>query len=187
MKKILNLAFYKSIINSDFSLLSLKSNRNTHYIKSDLQIDSYNRIKTLDIFLLLKSCKQFIRVLQFVKENKLAEVNIIVSNKQYFYLLKHYLIDYPVDRIINVYYLIKEVKKQANTVEFDIFIGDSKFYTHTERVQASVINKTFLIQIINDSIDCTQKGTYKIYNDTLDFKKIVFIVSLLKLVFKNKV
>jgi hypothetical protein len=186
MKNILNLAFYKSIINSDFSLLSFNSKKNLNCIKADIQINSYNRLKTLDILQLVKSCKQFIRILQFVQSQKDYEINIIVLNKQYFYLLKNYLIEFPVLGKINFYYLNNTSKKKSNSVSLDIFIGNSKLEVYKNQVKSAVTNKTFLFQIINPKIELSQVGTYKIYNDTGDFKKIVFLINLLNLVFKNK-
>lgn len=186
MKNILNLAFYKSIINSDFSLLSLNSNKNINFIKTDVKINSYNRLKTLDIFQLIKSCKQFIRILQFVKLQNLAEVNIIVLNKQYFHLLKSYFTEFPTGNSLKIHYLINKSKKNINTVSLDIIIGDSKLEINKNRVKSAFMNKTFLLQNINPNIELSQIGTYKIYNDTSDFKKIVFLISLIDLVFKNK-
>jgi len=186
MKKNLNLTFYKSLINSDFSLLSLKINKHTNYITSDLQINSYNKLKTLDVFQLLKNCKQFIRILQFIKSHKSAEINIILSNKQYFYLLKNYFLEYPQVEIINIHYLINKSKKLENAVSFDIFIGDSIMETSKDHIKKAVMNKKLLLQNINARVEFSQKGLYKIYNDTLDFKKIVFLISLLSLVFQNK-
>lgn len=186
MKKNLNLTFYKSLINSDFSLLALNINRHTNYITSDSQINSYNRLKTLDVFQLLKSCKQFIRILQFIKSNKSAEINIILSNKQYFYLLKNYFLEYPQVEIINIHYLINKSKKLENAVSFDIFIGDSIIETSKDHIRKAVMNKKLLLQNINARVEFSQKGVYKIYNDTLDFKKIVFLISLLNLVCQNK-
>lgn len=186
MKKNLNLTFYKSLINSDFSLLALNINRHTNYITSDSQINSYNRLKTLDVFQLLKSCKQFIRILQFIKSNKSAEINIILYNKQYFYLLKNYFLEYPQVEIINIHYLINKSKKLENAVSFDIFIGDSIIETSKDHIRKAVMNKKLLLQNINARVEFSQKGVYKIYNDTLDFKKIVFLISLLNLVCQNK-
>lgn len=186
MKNILNLAFYKSLVNSDFSLLISNNNRNVNYIKSDSKINSYNRLKTLDIFQLLKSCKQFIRLLQFVKLTNSSEINIILTNKQYFFLLKKYLVEYPFSGTFNVHYLTNKSKKKANKVVFDIFIGDSKLELQASSIKTSIMNQTFLVQSINSKVDISQNGSYKIYNDTLDFKKIVFLISVLNLVFQNK-
>jgi hypothetical protein len=189
MRTILDLAFYKSLINSDFSLLTSNSNKKTNYIGSDLQLNSYNRLKTLDILQLLKSCKQFIRILQFINLNKSAEINLILANKQYFYLLKNYLVDHPITSAanINIYYLTNDLKKEKNKIGFNIYIGDSKLENYKARVRASVHNEIFLLQSINSNIELSQQGTYKIYNDSADFTKIIFLVSLLNSVFKNKI
>ena len=186
MKNIINLAFYKSIINSDFSLLSFNSKKNINCIKADVQINAYNRLKTLDILQLVKSCKQFIRILQFVHSHQVYEVNIVVLNKQYFYLLKNYLTEFPISSKVNIYYLINSSTKKNNLVSLDIFIGDSKLEVYKNRIKSIDMNKTFLIQTINPKIELSHVGTYKIYNDTGDFKKILFLLSLLNLVFKNK-
>lgn len=186
MKNILNLTFYKSLINSDFSLLSVNSSKNINYINSDVKINAFNRLKTLEIFQLLKNSKQFIRILQFIKFNKLAEVNIILANKQYFYLLKKYLLEYPVSGTLNIHYLSNKSKKKANIIAFDIFFGNTKSEDHIAQMKSTVTNNTFLIQHINSKMQLSQNGTYKIYNDTYDFKKIIFLIGLLNLVFKNK-
>ena len=38
----------------------------------------------------------------------------------------------------------------------------------------------FLIQKINSRIETNNWGTYKIYNDLFDFKKIIFLIILLE-------
>ena len=62
MKNIINLTFYKSLINSDFSLLSVNNSKNINYINSDVKINAFNRLKTLEIFqLFLDHLKQHLR------------------------------------------------------------------------------------------------------------------------------
>ncbi len=180
MLKKINLSFYKSLLNSDFSLLNSGLVKHPNYISSVTKLNSTQSLKALNIEQLLRSCKQFIRILQFIKQNTGATLRISVSNKQYFFLLKSFLQTRSFTVPVQVTYLKSNTPNGTGMVcHLMLDVTETQRLTLKQTIDKNI----FIIQKINSKLELTQTGVYKIQNDLFDFKKIVFIFVLMELIF----
>ena len=70
MKKQINLNLIKSIINSDFFLLRGVNYKKNSHINKQFFLNSIQQLSSLNILELVKTLKQFVRLLQFLKSQK---------------------------------------------------------------------------------------------------------------------
>jgi hypothetical protein len=100
MKKNFKNSFFNSLITSDFFLLD-----NNNVTKKNFYINQqFNTIKTplqaLNLCELVKSMKQFVRLLQFLKRKKITSLNIKLDDPNSYNLLKKLLVLYPLKSVI---------------------------------------------------------------------------------------
>ena len=67
MKKKINIDLLKSILETDFALLSGNIKANSRFLKLGVNLKKEETLRVLDIFELIKNLKQFVRVIQFLK------------------------------------------------------------------------------------------------------------------------
>jgi len=186
MLKKINLSFYKSLINSDFSLLTSTKTSNSPYISaSTTLLNSKQEFSTLDIEQLLKSCKQFIRILQFVKKTKPSKLILKIFNKQHFFLVVEFTKKYPISFPLEIVFFSTKTAFKSSDLTFHLLLesSDSKALNLKQGLNSNL----FLFQKINSKIEIQQAGTYKVYNDLFDFKKVIFILILLDLILNKTV
>jgi len=177
MNKHINLNLYKSLLESDFILLNNTSFKAQNYVVKEVGMSSKQKISTLNVLQLVKSLKQLIRLFQFLKTQKNAGLHIVVANKQHFFLLKEYLLTRPLKFKINVQNSAL-VKKSGDATQM-LFSFEQDYSTGNTRILKRLLSENiFLIQKINSKIEVNNWGAYKLYNDSFDFKKIVFLIAL---------
>jgi hypothetical protein len=181
MKKSINLELYKSIIDSDFLLLNKSSVTNSFYIKNRISINKNTCLISLNIFELVKSLKQFIRVLQFLKKQDNSTLNIIVQDKQVSLLLKELLKDYNERIVISFGFSYKE---NVNKEKIEMYLVLESILSKNQLFRHLFNNNIFLISTINPIYEFNNHGIYKIFNDLNDLKKLIFLVSLIKKIYK---
>jgi len=171
MYNSLNIKLYNSILKSDFFLFN-PINRSKVRVNSPV---------CLELSSLLFSIKQFIRILQFIKNQK-ASILYIVVDKPNYILFKNFLANYS-KRI---------VLKSTFDSELQLKSKDLKMCFILEiNLKSKIIinrlfkNNIFLINCLNSSFNINNFGLYKIYNDLADFKKVLFLVSIIKQVYNN--
>lgn len=183
MKKKLNITLLKSFIYSDFLLIEEKKN-------SKLRASSFSLGKKaiiLDPLILLKSLKQYIRLLQFLTNQNDPLLFLFVQNKQFLnflnYNLKNSCNTLPIS--------LDEMKINSNSSEFTL--NQTKMVTlfdsfiSTEKLVSKGFNKAFfLINTFNSNIKKNSFGVYKVYNEINSLKKIIFILSIITQVYHNK-
>jgi len=181
MNKNINLTLYKSLIESDFILLNNSYNKNTAYLQQETLLSSQKKISALNILQLIKSIKQFIRTIQFLQKQKNPCLHIIVENKQHFFLLKQYFNENPLKFSINLQnsFLLKK-KNSLNSTQMIFSFKQEYSINNLKTLKRLFSENIFLIQKINSRIETNNWGTYKIYNDLFDFKKIIFLIILLE-------
>ena len=181
MTKNINLTLYKSLIESDFILLNNSYNKNIAYLQQETVLNSQKKISALNILQLIKSIKQFIRTIQFLQKQKNPCLHIIVENKQHFFLLKQYFNDNPLKFSINLQnsFLLKK-KNSLNSTQMIFSFEQEYSINNLKTLKRLFSDNIFLIQKINSRIETNNWGTYKIYNDLFDFKKIIFLIILLE-------
>jgi len=181
--KTLNLLI-KSLVDSDFLLINHNKN------KKNRAIDTLSRSKTVSIASLdpletIKTLKQFIRLLQYTKKQQSSFLHVIVENKQYLELLqlffKNYISKVPVEIKDN----FPKIRLPETTTQLLVLLNIStvvKEETFFKRVSDKNI---FLINKINSQVETNNYGTYKMYNNLSDFKKIVFLLAIIDQVLKK--
>lgn len=178
MNKNIDVSLYKSLIEADFALLNVLKNKINPYVQQDIQL-VVERTNTVNILETVKSIKQLIRMIQFLQKQKLPCLHIIVENKQHYFLLKEffteYKVNFPVD-LQNSFFLKSKSKRNSTQM---LFSFEKHYSISNNKVLKRVLLKDiFLINKINSKLESNNKGTYKIYNDLFDFKKIIFLVIL---------
>jgi len=92
-------------------------------------------------------------------------------------LLKEYLLTRPLKFKINVQNSAL-VKKSGDATQM-LFSFEQDSSTGNTRILKRLLSENiFLIQKINSKIEVNNWGVYKLYNDSFDFKKIVFLLAL---------
>lgn len=184
MKNKIDLALYNSLIKSDFFLLSSTAIKRSPYLNANIKINNLANYSTLDIIDLTKSIKQFIRVLQLIQlQGNLGVLHIIVKNKQYLHLLKQFFLEYPTKIKINIDSTVSSKRVESTSVLQAVLFLDSFNSENLSVLKKLQGNNIFLINKINSKLEINNFGTYKIYNDLFDFKKVIFLATLINKIF----
>jgi hypothetical protein len=184
MKKKLLSKLYKSILTSDFFLLQNSFKKQNVYI--DKVVGLKSNLNSLDFYELIQSIKQFIRILFFVKSSKKFTFYIKVDSSFDYDLLKEFLRMYPVSFHIKVeqQHVIKQTQKKG--ISFLLLLEKAQNRKDVNLFDTLLYNRIYLTHKINSKIEVNSNGIYKMYNDLLDFKKIVFLIVLINKIFLVK-
>jgi len=186
MVKNLNTTFLKSLIDSDFAIIS--SSKNQNHLKSKIKINSLYNFNILNILELNKTLKQFSRLLLFLKQQKKTEycIYILVEDKYLNVLLTTIFQDLAIKLPIVISEALPIIKSDSEKINVMLILGNLS-YNYKEVVENKLFfNKIFLINKFNTKSENAFNGIYKIYNDINDFKKIIFLVVLMsKILNKN--
>jgi len=184
---------YNSLINSDFLLLSDFKHKKINLITKQVKLKEHS-LSVLDSFSLLKSVKQMIKVLENLKKNpKGATIYIVLtSNSQFYFLLKSFFdknktnnlqikiensFNFKTDSVLKKDYSINMI------LNLDNFSKTSANFLLFKRLFSK--NILFLFKI-NSQIEINSLGSYKIYNNILNLRKIIFLIVLLKYFTSNE-
>lgn len=180
MKIKLNENLIKLLISTDLLMLdSYNKSKKLSYINNSISLNS-NKIHTVSLnpLELIKSLKQFIRVLQFLKSQKSKCLHLGTSNKQILELLTLYFKDLPLETKIKVRSSLRKTKYDLNSTNILLLIEEP--LNNNKNIFKRLLEENILIiNKINTKVEVNNWGTYKIYNDIADFKKLVFIIALI--------
>lgn len=182
MKK-LNLNFLKTLIETDFALISSSKNfraSNLHDTDSILgSKNGKNKIVSLNLQELVKSLKQTLRLIQFINSKHKSQVSISTSNKQHLTLLSSELENFQKKGKVRIEEKLGKTKAIESVVQLllvlEDFTGDKK-----KIIKRFLEDKIYLVNKIDSQIEVKNQGVYKIRNSLNDFKKIVFLTVLLQ-------
>ena len=180
MKLQTNNSLINSIISSDFFLLNKKSILNNH-ISKRVQLKDSKMFESLELLQLLKSLKQFIRLLQFLNSQPASLLNISVENKQYLLLLKSFF-DNNLFKNIKIENSFSSTNK--NTTQLALILGDS-FLKNELLLKKCLVENIYLVHQINNKNNLNNFCTYKIFNNLDDFKKLIFLMVLISNLLKK--
>jgi len=183
MGKNLNLKLCKALVDTDFFLLNLGYRYN---LKKNI---NNNLIKSLNIFSVVKSIKQFIRVLQFMQRSESNGLVIQVSNQNIYYLVKEFFHKYPAGILIKIEQssYSKDLSLSNKGTKMLLLLNFNESLNLTNIIQQEFLNCFTLFQNIDISEGSKNfVGNYKIYSDLLDFKKVIFIIVLANEILKKK-
>jgi hypothetical protein len=186
MVKNVNTTFLKSLIDSDFAIVS--SSKNQNHLKSKIKINSLYNFNILNILELNKTLKQFSRLLLFLKQQKRTEycIYILVEDKYLNVLLTTIFQELSITLPIVISEALPIIKSDSEKINVMLILGNLS-YNYKDIVENKLFfNKIFLINKFNTKSENAFNGIYKIYNDINDFKKIIFLVVLMsKILNKN--
>lgn len=182
-KKSLN--FFYSLINSDFLILEKKNKlKKNRFLKSNLKLlnNKKNSFSLLNYFELLKTLKQFVRILQFFKNTKNPLLLMDFNNKQFLkisdsFFQKHNFI-LPIE-------FKKNASFSSQKSPFVLFL-DKNFLNNKNTLKKLVYANIFIIIQINSFVTNLNSSSYKIFNSFNTIKKLVFLMVLLKKIYIKK-
>jgi hypothetical protein len=172
MKKNLNTSLYTSLINSDFFLLENPERTKISYFQG--KISTKQHITSLNLLELNKSIKQFIRSLQFLKNEKNSSLYININNKQNFNLFKQYFNLHPafVNVVLKSFIQNDAAKSRGPKMQLDISTNGQKNLNFSQT--------PYLLTQINLCRDYNKAGTYKMYNSLGSTTKNLFLLALIE-------
>jgi len=184
MKSKLDIFLVKSLIESDFLLVENVKHKNLKHFHSEISLNSFSN-SSLEIFQLTKTIKQFIRALQFLKGCKKKHLYILLENQQYIEILELFF----AEKKTNCLFRIKS--NLVGEKEFRSFSQLFLMLDSTLKVNQNIFRRffesnIFLVQKINSILEKQNFGSYKIYNNMIDYKKIIFLAVLIEKVLTKK-
>ena len=184
MKK-LNLNLLKTLVETDFTVVSLSKKLKTSKLScfdSTISFSNSNdKIASLDLHELVKTLKQTLRLIQFINNKDKNQLLIHGSNKQYLNLLSLELSSFQKKVTINERFT--KTSNVDNISQLLLLLEDS--LGNKKRILKKLFeDQIFLINKINSKVEINNWGTYKVNNELDDFKKLIFIIVLLKHVLK---
>lgn len=184
-KKKKSLNFFYSLINSDFLLLEKKNRiKSNRFLKSNLKLlnNKKNAFSLLNYFELIKTLKQFIRILQFFKNTKDPLLFLDFNNKQFVKVA---------DLFFKKHNNILPIQQKKNEAFFSkspfILFLDKDFLNNKNILKKLVYSNIFVIIQINSFVNNLNTGSYKIFNNFNTLKKLIFLMVLIKKIYVKKV
>lgn len=172
---------YNSLILSDFGIIPNLINNS--YIISKKGITKSKSISLLDLPQLVMSLKQLIRILNYLKQYESSTIQIIISNKQHFYLITEYFNKKPLNSSISLIFKTGFSYDQVNIkpgLFFTIILDSSNLFNRTSILKNLILDSKFLVQKVNCSLDKQNSGVYKIFNELSNIKKILYLSVLIE-------
>lgn len=182
MKKNVSLSLYKTLLYSDFNLLKFIEKDSFIPFSGYISLRLHKKFTYLNLFETIKSLKQLIRLIQFIKVKAQHRITLKMLNKYFYVLMKEFCLIYKfkTKRVIIEHSSILIKSRVKNLTEFFLFLG--KFFTSFTRHLFK--QNVRLIFNMNLSLNRKNCGVYKLYNEVVDFQKILFFMVLLKKVYK---
>jgi hypothetical protein len=179
-KKKISSILAQSVLETEFFLLSSNSK------KVNISILSISISKStalgLDIFELIKNLKQLIRTMQFLNIQKNRNLVLCSSNKNIASFLRFYQNELKLSKFIDIQSNLTKIISNLNLTQSLLLFEDSS----KKSLKKHLGEKVSIVSKINSKVESKNSGTYKVYNDTSNYKKLAFIVALLYQVFDKK-
>jgi hypothetical protein len=172
MKKVIHSELFDSLVKSDFLILKKKG----LHSQDKVSFSKNNQFFNLNSVTLLKTLKQFIRLIQFVKKD--GAVNLDFKNRQ----LNSVLTSFLKKNNLNIQFKnqglsFKGTKTTSN--ELLLFL-DGIRYSEKHLFKKLITEKRFLVQNIDSVNVYNNLNMYRIYNDLNDMKKLLFLLCLIQ-------
>lgn len=179
MKKQVNSILLRSLINTEFLILQSKPNLKTKKLKHSVSNKIDHKVDySLDLFELVKSLKQFIRVLRLLKGHEEGKLIVSSSNKNVHSFLELYSKKMACLELLDVR---SECTRSFGTSKSirGLLLLDESVENRVTSIQKFLKEEIVLITVLNSMKEGSSCSTYKIYNDIFDFKKLAFLMALI--------
>ena len=182
MKKKFNITLLKSIIETEFFLLSsnLKRKTNNFNLATSLQKDA---VFGLDTFELVKNLKQLVRTLQFLNEKKKFFV-FCSPNKNSLGLLDLYCSKLNLNKLITIQNDSTKIAFSYKSTQALLSLDEDSPKNNTVGLVKLLEKNILIIHKINSRSELKNFGAYKIYNDLSNYKKLAFLITLFHQILK---
>lgn len=168
------------LLSSDFLVVRLNKKTSAPVITNSVKLQKKTVFAALNVFILSKSLKQFIRSLQLLKAlAKFAILNFYTKNLFINNLLTKLLVNSNKIKIkisIHNSFIALQPKKFKKLRVLSVIL-DLIFLKTLYKFPS---NDVYLIQTINSINEKTHYGAYKIFNNLTELKKILFFILLIK-------
>lgn len=186
MHKKINLLLFKHLVESEFLILSNDLSSSKH--KAQFGINSNRSDRkisfSLDVFELVKTLKQLVRILQFLGQQTNKKLNVCSSTRYIASFLKLYQKEYATKSFITVQENSSDIKNFYKGVQSFIVLEESH-NTTIPAIKRLVEENILIISKINSRLESNHNGTYKIHNDLFNYKKLTFLVALINTILKK--
>lgn len=179
MKRQIDSILLKSLVSTEFLILQSKQRLEVKKLKHsvlnrvDRKIDS-----SLDLFELVKSLKQFVRILQLLKIDAEGKLIVSSSNKSIYSFLDLYSKRVPHLEFLSVRSECTRSFGVSKNIR-GLLLLDESIEDKVRNIQKLLREKILLVTALNSMKESNVYSTYKIYNDILDFKKLAFLMTLI--------
>jgi len=183
MKK--NLLFIKSMVSADFTLINLlsKTTAKASDTRITLGFKEQDLYAHLNLLSLNKNLKQLLRALQYLKKNKSATLTIYCQDLYFNEFLIKMLRTTKFYRKIFIRKSLKNIKTPRSRRNLLVLL-DAEF-TNLSCLKQFYQHNFFLINKINTKNELRNFGSYKIFNEVKELKKVIFLIILIRKVLEK--
>jgi hypothetical protein len=188
MNNEIDTALLKSIIDTEFSVIASKSNKKKCNLDvgSKLNCSNSKVSYSLNLFELVKTLKELVRILQFLKKQRWRKLNICSSVENVISFVKAYQEKLILSDFVLVEKKLSQIKKQKKFNDSYCLLSiegstKSKISTSTKLFEKNIL----LVVKVNSAFEFKSCGNYKIYNDVSNFKKLAFLMTIVDYAFNG--
>jgi len=176
----INIKLLKSIIETDFLLVSGRLKQKNCYLKSGVLLGDRKKNKvtySLEVFELIKSIKQLVRLIKFLKSSTKSNLYICSSNNQFMSLITNFLKENPSLVSIKLLSNLAKIKGSLDMTQTLLALDNSLFESN-KMIKRLFEENISLIYKINSKKELSH-GVYKMFNDVSNFKKLIFLITVI--------
>lgn len=187
MKKKIDIKLLETILETDLFLIERPSKNNSRLLKEKFSAGlNSESVYTLEIFEALKNLKQLIRLLQFLSKCDSKNLYVCSSNKMILGFLNRIFDNHQYEDLITIQSNFTRIRSSGNSTS-SLLLLDESLLGHNNVFKKLFEENILIINKINSKIELNNNCTYKIYNNILDSKKLVFFMALLRQLLSNKI
>lgn len=186
MHKKINLLLFKHLVESEFLILANDLSNSKYKVQIGIKSNRLDRkiSFSLDVFELVKTLKQLVRILQFLGQQTNKKLNVCSSTRYISSFLKLYQKEYATKSFITIQEDSNNIKNFYKGIQCFIALEESH-NTTVPAIKRLVEENILIITKINTRLESNQNGTYKIHNDLFNYKKLTFLVALINTILKK--
>lgn len=175
MQKCKNTKFMRNLIESDFLFIESSKKKQNNNSKLILKLNISKKLEILSLLDINRDLKQLVRSLQFLNNKYKSNIYLGVEDLFKANLFEEMLVQFDNPSRIKIITDLSFLPKKSKTALF-LLLG-------TTKINSSMLFEKgfFLINRVNSSVEKNAFGTYKIFNDLDDLKKIIFLSCVIKM------
>lgn len=188
MNNKIDTALLKSIIDTEFSIIASKSNKKKCNVDvgSTFSCSNHKISYSLSLFELVKTLKELVRILQFLKNQKRRKLNICSSIENVISFVKAYQKELILSDFVLVERRLSQIKKHKNINNSYCLLSIEDSLKNKISTSAKLFEKDILLVVkVNSVFEFKSCGNYKVYNDVSNFRKLAFLMTIIDCAFNG--